>query len=304
MRGLAFALMNLPVAAAIWAIPNVANGTATWESPSVFSTIPRSTHFDYVFMGTSHARYFSVTKPNHEAVERLLGGEMLNIAQNASGPQIQSVYLNYFFARGNSVDTIVYLVDPWAVAHDTWNRTYTFQNEPFRPLPALKMVQAGLSARGILGDYVVYNLQGRSFDREQNPFSPLERVEPQPEPVPEFFIEERARFLNGPWRDLDIDHLQRGHAKYLLEIAELAHEHDATLVFAFPSTLIPPQKVQEQLEEFLREREAEYGYHFFDFSEVISDHRYFNDPDHLNTDGIEHFVAEFLAPALDALPDR
>jgi hypothetical protein len=100
LRGIAFALFNLPIAAAIWSVPNFANGDATWESPSVFSTIPRDTHFDYLFMGTSHARYFSVTKPNHEAVERALGGTVMNIAQNAAGPHVQSVYLSYFLARG------------------------------------------------------------------------------------------------------------------------------------------------------------------------------------------------------------
>lgn len=301
-RGLLFALLNLPVAIAIWAIPNVTNGASTWESPSVFSTIPRGEHFDYVFMGTSHARYFSVTKPNHEAVERLLDGKVLNIAQNAAGPHIQSVYLSYFLSRGNSADTIVYLVDPWAVAHQTWNRTYTFQREPFRFQPAFEMLRHGLPPRDVMADYAVFNLQGRSFSREGNPFPPLERVEPQDEPVPDFYIDKRSRFLNGPWRELDIDHLQHGYTKYLLSIAESARANDITIVFAFPTTLIPPQKVQTQLEAFLRKHENEYGYHFLDFSQAVTDHRYFNDPDHLNTVGIEHFIGDFLAPAVARLP--
>lgn len=301
-RGAIFALLNLPVAIAIWAIPNITNGDATWESPSVFSTMPRNEHFDYVFMGTSHARYFSVTKPNHEAVERLLGGSLLNIAQNAAGPHIQTVYLSYFLSRGNATDTIVYLVDPWAVAHKTWNRTFTFQREPFRLRPVVEMVRHGLPVRGIIADYAVFNLQGRSFSREGNPFPPLDRVEPSGKPVPDFYIESRADFLNGPWRDLDIDHLQKGYEQYLLAIAETARARGITMVFAFPSTLIPPQKVQLQLGAFLREHENAYGYHFMDFSEAVTDHQYFNDPDHLNTNGIEHFVGDFLAPALADLP--
>ncbi len=304
VRGVAFIVFNLPIAIAIWAVPNVANGTETWESPSVFSTIPKGEHFDYVFMGTSHARYFSVTKPNHDAVERLLGGNLLNLAQNAAGPRIQSVYLSYFLSRGNSADTIVYLVDPWAVAHETWNRTFTFQREPFRPRPVLEMLRQGLPVRGIISDYAVFNLQGRSFSREGNPFPPLDRVEPKDEPVPEFYIESRAEFLNGPWRELDIDHLQLGYTKYLLSIAETAEAHGINLVFVFPSTLIPPQKVQDQLAAFLRDHADEYGYQFRDLSEAITEHEYFNDPDHLNTPGIEHFVHDFLAPALEQRPAR
>ncbi len=303
-RGALFALINLPVAIAIWSAPNITFGGRTWESPSVFATIPRDEHFDYVFMGTSHARYFSITKPNHEAVERLLGGSVLNLAQNAAGPHIESVYLSYFFLRGNTADTIVYLVDPWAVEHETWNRTFTFQREPFRLRPAMEMLCTGLPIRGILGDYAVFNLQGRSFAREGNPFSPLQRVEPHDEPIPDFYIESRTQFLNGPWRELDIDHLQLGYTKYLLAIAETARDRGIRTVFVFPSTLIPPQQVQVQLAEFLRDHEQEYGYSFIDLSEVIADHQYFNDPDHLNTRGIEHFVGDFLAPAIANLPAR
>lgn len=301
-RGVLFALLNVPIAIAIWAIPNATNGDATWESPSVFSTMPRNEHFDYVFMGTSHARYFSITKPNHETVERLLGGKLLNIAQNAAGPHIQSVYLSYFLSRGNSADTIIYLVDPWAVAHETWNRTFTFQREPFRPRAAMEMVRHGLPVRGIIADYAVFNLQGRSFSREGNPFPPLDRVEPSGDPVPDFYIESRANFLNGPWRDLDIDHLQNGYTQYLLSIAETARARDTTMIFVFPSTLIPPQKVQAQLSEVLSDHEKEYEYQLLDFSEAITDHQYFNDPDHLNTVGIEHFISNFLAPAIAGRP--
>jgi hypothetical protein len=71
------------------------------------------------------------------------------------------------------------------------------------------------------------------------------------------------------------------------------------LVFVYPSCLIPPQVAQEQLTAFLREREAAYGFELIDLSQAVTDHRYFNDPDHLNTDGIAHFTVDFLLPALE-----
>ena len=90
-------------------------------------------HYDVALLGTSRGRVFS-RDGNHQLVETLLGKRLINLSKGGGGgPMPAKVHLSYFYSRGNSVDHIFYLVDPWVFfsAINNENNTFFLRDEPF-----------------------------------------------------------------------------------------------------------------------------------------------------------------------------
>lgn len=96
-------------------------------------SMEENTHYDFALLGTSRGRVFS-RDDNHSLVEKSLDKHFVNLAKGGGGGLMPAkLHLSYFYSRGNSVDQIYYLVDPW-VFHSPINNeknNFFLRDEPF-----------------------------------------------------------------------------------------------------------------------------------------------------------------------------
>ncbi len=91
------------------------------------------------------------------------------------------------------------------------------------------------------------------------------------------------------------------YERELDRIAGMAAKFDARLVFVIPPTLLGQTPGHDRLTELLEGMRDRRGIPFFDFSTAIEEIRYFDDPNHLNASGVDHFAREYLRAALKPL---
>ena len=99
-------------------------------------------HYGVAFLGTSRGRVFSRDR-NHQMVEAILGRRLINLAKGGGGGLMPAkVHLAHFFSRGNRVDHIFYLVDPWVFfsAINNENNTFFLRDEPFELSILLQLI--------------------------------------------------------------------------------------------------------------------------------------------------------------------
>ena len=91
------------------------------ETEANLPIIKSNQHYDIVFLGTSHGRTLS-RFGNHDRVEKILSKKIINLSTGGGrGIYSSQIYLDYFFKRGNTTDTIVYFIDPWVFYSNKWN---------------------------------------------------------------------------------------------------------------------------------------------------------------------------------------
>jgi len=90
-------------------------------------------HYDFAILGTSRGRVFS-RDDNHIQVEKLLDKHFVNLAKGGGGGLMPAkLHLAHFYSRGNTVDQIFYLIDPWIFYSPINNEKNNFflRDEPF-----------------------------------------------------------------------------------------------------------------------------------------------------------------------------
>ena len=104
-----------------------------YETESNLLIYKNSSSYNFMFMGISHARNFSRHK-NHLRVENILDKSFINIGQGNGACSVneQLYYLEYFYKKNNSVNTIVYILSPPILFSETLPQAAnTFDREAF-----------------------------------------------------------------------------------------------------------------------------------------------------------------------------
>ncbi len=262
-----------------------------WETESDLAIMPAREHVDLVFLGTSHARTFSRAS-NHRRVEMALDRRILNLARGGGGGVVpMRAALSVFFERGNTVDTIVYFIDPWVLYSAAWNEDNAFyEGEPFS-LDFARQVYRYAGARG-LRDYVLEKLTWSWIDAAPDRTEQDERI------VPARSADAAAKRIANLYNAGTDPAVFRKYAALLEDLVVFATAR-TRLVFVIPPTLLGDEPGTPELRALLKRFRSTYGVPFFDLRDSITTPALFGDHDHLNTRGVTLFAAEFLRPALD-----
>lgn len=284
-----FILVNLGVYAALALWPMRFHYT-DGDTDALLPVIQRNTPYGFLMLGTSHGRIFS-TAGNHARVESALGTTFLNLAKGNGEGSIfeEELFLKWFYDRGNSTPTIIYLIDPWTFYSRQWNEGNDFlQDEPFNLAFLARAYQAGTDTQ-VLVNYIkskVYPSWVLQMPREADA---LTGTVPTVDPVD---VQKRisALYLDGT-----NPATFAVYAQEMRSLVALAEAHGTRVICIVPATLLGRLPGQDVMLVFLRTLP---GVIVHDLSASILDQKYFYNLDHLNTEGILLFTQKFLKPLL------
>jgi len=259
------------------------NKLGNGETETNLPVILKNKSYDFVLLGSSHARIFSRAE-NHNEFEKLLQRSFINLSQGGNRESLknQKTYLSYFYQRGNTNRVTVYFLDPFIFyRRELLSNPHIFDHEPFR----LDFLYTLLTS----GDYNWKTTTSYLFAMNQyKTMSPTQIKQSTAS----------AQIIQSRMKSLYLNPIDTDNFRFINEVNELSLNHGAKLVVIIPPTLFPKHKQAEEVKKELVKLQKTEHFALFDFSEVMKDPKYFLDSDHLNNIGIERFVQRYLRPIL------
>ena len=248
-----------------------------WETESILSTIEENTPYDMLLMGSSHGRLFSRNR-NHILMEEAFQGNIATIAGGSSCVIPAEVFLDVFYAKKNTADTVLYVIDPWCFYSDKYNTGYIFEYEPFDLTLFVSMITHQIDPK------IIKNYLSRTLRQGQKPYV-NKGVRPRTEKLQS--VDEYA--VNDRLLDLyEGDIARNSNAEYIdtfTRINRAAKKQNSEIINIIPPTLYTDPHY-DKLKVILDENKLLY----VDMSESITDPIYYYDHDHLNVEGVKMFL--------------
>lgn len=266
-----------------------------WETDSILEVMPHQEHHPYVFVGTSHVGAFALCQANIQAVERATGARVPIIARAASGVFQHRLFLQEYFDRGNTVDTVVYFVDPWCFFSRSWNEEMKYiEIEPLDRSFLMSMIREGVPLERIRA-YARTKTSYTWFRKP--PFPPRDCNQTVAEVDPELVAKRwKALYLDG-----ESDAILDRYVRELFAMAEDLKARGTDVLLVIPPTLLGPPRGLPRLWPTLHACQSRYDIQTIDLSQAMSDPVLYSDLDHLNHSGIVALLNQHLLPALQSL---
>ena len=257
-----------------------------WKTESSLFVMHQNEHYDVMIMGNSHGRQFSRAS-NHKYFEEKTGKKMINVARGLGGGGITNMLINleYFYQKTNSVDTILYFIDPYVFYYEEWNEASVFlDNEPLDPLYFELCLENHISKNALV-NYVRTKFSDDWLGKEkmQYHFNSLTKIDTAA-------VAKRLQtlYMRPPQ--------EKEFLKYAAQIENLIHlacVKQAHITFILPPTLLGEQPQTKRLLTFLQQMKNKYGISYFNHYDKVKDPSMFTDHDHLNEEGAKFYI-DFL----------
>jgi hypothetical protein len=240
---------------------------------------------------------------NHRILEEELGGKVFNMAlPQGGGIRPARIYFEHFIGRGNRAATLIYFLDPFVLFCEGANERHKFVYfEPMK-LPFLfRLLRDGYPPRRIF-TYIRSKFTTSWFFQQPEPLRIQKKTLAGTTPSPEHI---RLRIESLYEDGLSRRYFAR-YSRELARIAEHCREADMDLLVIVPPTLLGEEPGMAILETWLREQ----GLPFHNFVNAMPDPKWYYNLDHLNTEGVRHFLHVFVRPLLhektgpEANPDQ
>lgn len=295
-RLILFGVLNAVLAVAFLALHETTLRRERWETDSILLVMPEGEHRDVAILGTSHAYVISRFREHGEAAEAAIDRSIFNMAiPQGGGITPARFYLETYFEDGNTVDDVVYFLDPFVFFTAGSNESHKFVYfEPFRLRFFAKMVANGYNYKQLI-TYVRSKFSTFWIFQRPDPLVHHVRGYP-PELVTPERIQRRMKSLYPQGARTEV--FQRFQPEFL-KILALCRDRGIRLHVAVPPTLMGPETGHAEMMTWLQPLADRGEFTLHDWSNAILDPvRYYN-LDHLNLGGVEHLMGELLRPVLD-----
>lgn len=292
-----FGAINAAVACVLLAVLGAPRVLDPWETDSVFEGFRLDESYDVVILGTSRAYTLSRFRDNHQALEKSLGGRVLNLAMPAGGGiKPSAAYLGEALAAGVRPKHIIVAADPFVFFAEGPNERHKFvEYEAFRFSFAARLASYGFDWRRVFS-YARSKFTSAWWFRQPEPLLRHDRQAGE-------ITEERLR---GRIESLFLEGMKEAtfqrYAAYLEQVVDVAQAAGARVDFVHMPTLLGHEpgypRLREYLDDLVQRHADTCTYH--DWTDAMRDPAYFYDLDHLNAAGAAHFATEILTPALRA----
>lgn len=266
-----------------------------WKTEANLPVIEKNKYYDFILLGSSHARIFSRYN-NHKRVEKLLNKNFINLSQGGDRGGIinQQTYLRYFYLRGNTAKTIVYLLDPYVFFNNEMDTNiHLYDSEPFRLDFFYQLLINQPKNLSILTSYL-----SKLLSKDNIPSFPKEyQVQANEDKVSSLSANILDNRIKSLYKDSYDDKSFNNNLNDLIKTIDMAIKNKAKVIIITPTTLLPKQSEDDYFFKAIKIIKNN-KFEFYNYSNVIEDSNLYYDTDHLNTQGIITFTEDLLKPIM------
>lgn len=268
-----------------------------YETESNLLIFNENEDYDIMIMGISHARNLSRHK-NHLRIEKILDLKIVNIGQGEGkcGVNEQMFYLKYFYETMNFTDTIIYVLSPPLLWNQNLNQaSNTFVKEPFKFdfffkyfnfKTENKWQRLLFYIKSKLSSSWLFNTP-YSLDKNEVKLIALDPLE----------IEKGTKLAyNGTSLQIFMQ-----NCAVVENTIKLAHKYNSEIIFIILPTLFGKWQGHPETIDFLKKMSIKHKIKYYDYSETVTGLEYYYDHHHFNSDGIVHFVENYLKKSINKL---
>jgi hypothetical protein len=265
------------------------------ESESNLLTYGENEHYQVVFLGTSRGRVLS-RDGNHDMVERILGRKAANLSKGGGGGLMPAeVHLSFFLNEGNTVDHVIYLVDPFIFysSINNENNDFFLRDEPFELFIFKKLIMDRYPLDKLLSYLKMISVTDwKRISRYGSP-----------------------GLTQGTIKKIDINKLEEARTYYLKEydrksfisyghvvrnINRMVKKNRGHITYVMLPLLMHDFPGLKEVDKFLRDTAInEDGVGYVNCASCMQDKKFYYDHMHFNKTGIEYFLKECILPILD-----
>ncbi len=267
------------------------------ETESNLLVLNKNEKFDCIMMGISHARNFS-RDGNHQRIEIALNKKIINIGQGkgACGMNEQLFYLQYFYSQNNEVNKLIYFISPPLFYSESLPMaSNTFDIEPFEI------------------DFLWQYINFKSDNKSQRIWSYMQsKFHPNWWNTKANIKKENTNFLT----QIDSQAVKQGQimaygnsiSKKQFEKSKLQFENTLNLalknkteiILIIPPALFGKWQGHDEVEKFAQNLQNKYvdKIKYYNHSEVIKNPKLYYDHHHLNSNGVDFYINNYLKMVL------
>ncbi len=271
-----------------------------WETLGTLFLIGHSEHHNNVFLGSSYSFSFSRCAGAHQRFEYALQEPFHNLSTPGSGVLPAKLFLEQYFARGNTARDVIYFADaPFfysRLGNENWG---TLEHQPFEIGFLFSCI------RNRVEFFRLFRYVRRKFSLQWVVDQPLKlpcgtRISAEVvkrrkrSPAGQFTARRNAGYYDEGIRETRLRH----YVSQLESLVLTAQEHGARITIAVLPILYEHEPGDRLFLAYLQKLTGETGANFANFTGAMQDPRYFHDMTHMNERGAAHFAREYLAPQL------
>ena len=250
-------------------------------------------HYGVAFLGTSRGRVLS-RDGNHRMVEAILGERVINLSRGGGGGLMPAeLHLSYFYSRGNTVDHIIYLVDPWVFfsSINNENNDFFLRDEPFELSILWKLIRDGYPQ-----DRISSYLQMIAVDdwAAISRYAGPGLTEGTLKAIDGRKLEEARQHYLDRYGEGNFER----YSPFVDRIDALARKYGSRITYVMLPILIPDFPGVFDVDRKLRAAAEADHVAYVNLVNAMHDRRFFYDHMHFNKTGIAFFAKNVLRPVL------
>lgn len=264
------------------------------ETESNLLVMGENQHYGVAILGTSRGRVLS-RDGNHRVLEAILGERVINLSKGGGGGLMPAeLHLSHFYDRGNTVDHILYLVDPWVFfsSINNENNDFFLRDEPFELSILWKLIRDGYPRDRVFSYLqMIAVTDWAAISRYAGPGLTRGALKA----VDRTKLEEARQHYLDRYGEGNFER----YSPFVDRINALARENGSRITYILLPLLMRDFPGLPEVDRKLRTA-AESADHvdYVNLESAMQDRRFFYDHMHFNTAGIAWFAKNALRPIL------
>ncbi|MDX2002569.1 MAG: hypothetical protein SFW35_09050 [Chitinophagales bacterium] len=274
-------------------LPFWKNNKIAYQQPTKLFRLQQQENYDVVINGASRVNLFS-PYTNNDTIEKILGRKIFNLGKIGVGVVPNKILLQYFYDKGNKAKHLIQFIDIHSLYTYQINENSDFlADEPFDSRLLVLAFRNGITnaklAHYYQNKFTFSWINQKPTDSSSTDFRVVREIDPE---------KVKKRIDNLYFDGVDTVAF-RYYSKVLKELVDIAQANQTKVTFVLLPHHLGKLPGTDRVMALLNEIKKEKGVEIYDYTNEPFGLELFLDLDHLNSNGVTHFTANYLKPILE-----